>query len=78
MILSLEYDLNREVNNGRGPVDYIVSIRVRDGTLVESKLARNRILRRNLENQLPIYQNASNSKYGIVVIVFYTLDEKKE
>ena len=34
-------DVNREVNNGRGPVDYKISYGKKNSTLVEFKLASN-------------------------------------
>ena len=51
-----EYDVNREVNNGRGPVDFKVSKGSKDTTLVEFKLASNTKLKKNLENQVEIYK----------------------
>ena len=43
------YDVNREVNNGRGPVDYKISKGSADQTLVEFKLASNGKLPQNLK-----------------------------
>jgi hypothetical protein len=54
-------DVSREVNDGRGPVDFKVSVGVFDKSLVEFKLASNSKLRANLEKQVPIYQKASES-----------------
>ena len=71
-------DVNREVNNGRGPVDYKFSKGANDKTLVEFKLAKNSKLRKNLENQLDIYKNANDTQYGIVVIFYYSEAEKKK
>jgi hypothetical protein len=44
-----EFDVNREVNNGRGPVDFKVSFGADDKSLIEVKLASNSSLKRNLE-----------------------------
>lgn len=51
-----EYDVNREVNNGRGPADFKISIGSKDSTIVEFKLASNSKIRKNLENQVEIYK----------------------
>lgn len=71
-----QYDLNREVNNGRGPVDYVVSKGSADKAVVEFKLAKNSKLRQNLKNQVEIYKKANKTEYGITVIVFYTEKEQ--
>jgi hypothetical protein len=68
-------DISREVNDGRGPVDFKVSRGASDKTLVEFKLARNPQLRRNLEKQLEIYQKASDTKVGFKVIIYFTAGE---
>lgn len=68
-------DINREVNNGRGPVDFKVSRGSQDSTLVEFKLARNSRLRDNLEKQVEIYQKASDAKKALKVILYFTESE---
>ncbi|MFD2038941.1 hypothetical protein ACFSJW_06150 [Flavobacterium artemisiae] len=68
---SSPYDINREVNNGRGPVDYSVSKGARDKTLIEFKLASNSKLKMNLKNQVKIYEKASNTKKSIKVILYF-------
>lgn len=65
------FDVNRETNNGRGPVDYAISKGAIDKTLVEFKLASNSQLKRNLENQVAIYEQANNTKQSIKVIMFF-------
>lgn len=65
-------DVNREVNNGRGPVDFKVSEGSKDSTLVEFKLAKNTQLERNLQNQVEIYKKASGSQFAIKVILYFT------
>ncbi|MBS1594667.1 MAG: hypothetical protein JST90_10090 [Bacteroidetes bacterium] len=66
------FDVNREVNNGRGPVDYAISYGSEDKTLVEFKLARNTKLKQNLEKQLEIYKQASSASAGYKVIIYFT------
>lgn len=68
---SSPYDVNREVNNGRGPVDYTVSMGAMDKTLVEFKLASNKKLKMNLENQVKVYEAASDTKKSIKVIMYF-------
>lgn len=71
-------DVNREVNNGRGPVDYKVSFGGKNAVLVEFKLASNTKLRQNLENQVEVYKNANNTRRAIKVILFYSDKEKEK
>lgn len=72
------YDVNREVNNGRGSVDFKISKGSRDTTLVEFKLASNSKLKQNLANQVEIYQRASLTDRAIKVILYFTLEELKK
>ncbi|MBA3640520.1 MAG: hypothetical protein H0W53_14850 [Acidobacteria bacterium] len=65
-------DVNREVNNGRGPADYKVSRGARSGTIVEFKLASNSKLKQNLEKQAEIYQRASDAPHALKVILYFT------
>lgn len=65
------FDVNREPNNGRGPVDYAISKGSKDKTLVEFKLASNSQLKRNLLNQVAIYEQANQTKSSIKVILFF-------
>ena len=60
-----------EVNDGRGPVDFKISRGSKDKTLVEFKIGSNSQLKRNLENQTDIYENASDAKTSIKVIVYF-------
>lgn len=71
-----EFDINREPNNGRGPVDFKVSRGAFDKTLIEFKLASNSQLKRNLQNQVEIYENANATRSSIKVIVVYTKQEE--
>lgn len=70
-----DFDVNREVNNGRGPVDFKISNGAKDCTLVEFKLASNSKLRKNLENQVEIYKKASDAQQAIKVILYFTDQE---
>lgn len=68
-------DISREVDDGRGPVDFKASRGAKDKTLVEFKLASNPQLRRNLEKQVDIYKKASDATIGFKVIIYFTADE---
>lgn len=69
-------DVNREVNNGRGPVDFKISRGAADCSLVEFKLASNARLKANLEKQIEIYQTAGRAPNAIKVITYFTESEK--
>lgn len=66
------FDLNREPNNGRGPVDFKVSFGAHDKALIEFKLASNSQLQRNLERQVSIYEKANRTRKSVKVIICYT------
>lgn len=69
------FDVNAEVNNGRGPVDYKVSKGKRNASLVEFKLASNTSLKRNLEKQVEVYAKASQTEKSIKVILYFSQSE---
>ncbi|HEY3332798.1 MAG TPA: hypothetical protein VGK19_22385 [Capsulimonadaceae bacterium] len=69
------YDVNREVNNGRGPADFKVSFGGNDSTVVEFKLASNPQLSHNLKNQTAVYKQANNTNKSISVIFYFTSQE---
>lgn len=69
------FDVNREVNNGRGPADYKVSFGADNATVVEFKLASNSSLKKNLANQLEKYQAANDTRFGVKVIMFFSDEE---
>ena len=71
------FDINSEVNNGRGPVDYKISKGAYDSSLIEFKLAKSSKLKPNLKKQLEIYKKANKTEYGIKVIIYFTEDEYK-
>jgi hypothetical protein len=68
-------DINREVNNGRGPVDFAASRGSADKTLVEFKLASNSKLEQNLQKQVEIYKKASSAQRALKVIVYFNDSE---
>jgi len=71
-------DVNREVNNGRGPVDYKISYGKKNSTLVEFKLASNSKLKQNLEKQVKIYKASSETGRAIKVIMYFSESEQKK
>jgi hypothetical protein len=68
-------DINREVNNGRGPVDFKASRGTFDKSLIEFKLASNTQLKRNLQNQVEIYQKANDTDRALKVITYFRAEE---
>jgi hypothetical protein len=73
---STDHDVNAEVNNGRGPVDYKVSMGRRDASLIEFKLAKNTGLEKNLQHQVKIYEKASDTRESIKVILYFSETER--
>jgi hypothetical protein len=71
-------DVNREVNNGRGPADYTISNGAKDKTVVEFKLASNSKLKDNLLHQVKTYKEANNTKNSITIILYFTEAEFKK
>lgn len=72
---SADLDLNAEVNNGRGPVDFKISKGKKNSNLVEFKLAKNTSLEKNLQHQVKIYEKASDTKKSIKVIMYFSDSE---
>ncbi|HEX5001766.1 MAG TPA: hypothetical protein VFW78_04665 [Bacteroidia bacterium] len=70
-----DFDVNREPNNGRGPVDYAVSKGQKDKTLIEFKLASNSKLKQNLQKQVEIYETANKTRQSIKVILYFDKGE---
>ncbi|MEG2909154.1 MAG: hypothetical protein RR945_08030 [Erysipelotrichaceae bacterium] len=73
-----DFDVNREVNNGRGPVDFKVSKGSINSSLIEFKLASNTKLKKNIENQVEIYKKANCTDRAIKVILFFTNQEQQK
>ena len=65
-------DVSREVNDGRGPADFKLSRGAFDKTIVEFKLASNRKLKQNLQNQQSVYQRASDAGAHLSVVVYFS------
>ncbi|KQV73869.1 hypothetical protein ASC61_01950 [Aeromicrobium sp. Root344] len=76
MWCSTDFDVNREPNNGRGPVDFKVSFGAGDKSLIEFKLASNSALKRNLEKQVEIYEKANKTSQSLKVIICYTKSDE--
>lgn len=66
--------MNREANNGRGPVDFKISIGL-DKALIEFKLAKSSSLERNMERQVAVYEKANKSNSSVFVVIGYTKSE---
>lgn len=69
------YRFDREVSNGRGSVDFLVSRGSSDSTLIEFKLASNTSLESNLKYQDDIYMRACETNNAIKVIFCFNEDE---
>lgn len=77
LLQASRFDVNREPNNGRGPVDFKISMGL-DKSLIEFKLAKSSSLERNLVNQVDIYEAANKTKTSVSVVICYTAaDEAK-
>lgn len=72
---SRDLDLNAEVDNGRGPVDFKISKGKKNANLVEFKLAKNTALEKNLKHQINIYENACDTTQSIKVIMYFSDSE---
>ena len=69
------FEVNSEVNNGRGPVDYKISKGSADKTLVEFKLASNKQLEQNLAHQVEVYKKANKTAKALKVVLYFTKEE---
>ena len=65
-------DLTREVNQGRGPIDFRFSSGYSNRVLLEIKLAKNTKFWNGLKNQLPLYMNVDSCNKGIFLVIVYT------
>lgn len=74
LLQSSRFDVNREPNNGRGPVDYKISMGL-DKSLIEFKLAKSSSLERNLSNQVAVYEAANKTKNSVMVVICYTASD---
>lgn len=74
LLQASRFDVNREVNNGRGPVDFKISVAL-DNALIEFKLAKSSSLERNMERQLAVYERANQTKASVFVVIAYSAAE---
>ncbi|MGM9516790.1 hypothetical protein ACS5PK_21260 [Roseateles sp. DB2] len=71
-----EFSADAEVNNGRGPADFMVSYGSADKSIIEFKLASNTQLEKNLKQQAEIYADASRATHPpIKAILYFKLEE---
>ncbi|MGF6350959.1 hypothetical protein [Variovorax sp. W2I14] len=71
-----EFSADAEVNNGRGPADFLVSYGSNSKTIIEFKLAKNSQLEKNLINQAEIYTDAARATTPpIKAILFFSQKE---
>jgi hypothetical protein len=68
--------VHREVNDGRGPADFVVSEGSKDTSIVEFKLASNPQLEKNLRHQTKTYERASDASKSIRVILYFSKAEQ--
>ncbi|MFL6763939.1 MAG: hypothetical protein ACJ8FO_01945 [Sphingomicrobium sp.] len=67
-----DVDISREVNIGRGPVDFKISSGFQKRALIELKLAKNTKFWDGLTAQLPTYLKAEEVAVGWFVVIVYT------
>lgn len=70
--------MQREVETGKGPVDFYFSSGFQRRSLIEAKLAKNGHFWNNLPNQLPTYMTAEEIVNGQYLIVCYRDDDMKK
>lgn len=70
------YSFDSEVNNGRGPADFIVSYGSKDKSVIEFKLAKSTSLEKNLINQAEIYSDAARATRPPIKVIFYFSDKE--
>jgi hypothetical protein len=68
----------REVETGRGPVDFHFSSGYMRRALIEAKLAKNGRFWSNVVHQLPEYMVAEEIVRGSYLVVCYTDDDRKK
>ncbi len=68
-------EVDREANNGRGPVDFKISFGNGDKCIIEFKWASNRKLKDNLQFQPEIYAKANGTKNKICVVLYTSKQE---
>jgi len=68
---AFDIDVSKEVNQGRGPVDFKFSSGYRRKVLLEAKLANNTKFWNGIEKQLPKYLSVESSKHGIFMVLIF-------
>lgn len=68
-------DISKEVNIGRGPVDFKTSHGYQFRALLELKLAKNTKFWNGLTRQLPKYQEAEDVARGFFIVIAYTKND---
>lgn len=71
-------DLSREVNLGRGPVDFKFSSGYENRVLIEVKLAKNTKFWNGLEKQLVKYLEVEEIKNGFFLVICYNENDLKK
>ena len=64
-----DLDLSREINSGRGAVDFKLSKGAKDKIVVEIKLTSNSHLNHGVETQVPIYMEQEKTKQAIYLVI---------
>ena len=75
LLQASRFDVNREANNGRGPVDFKLSMGALDKSLIEFKLAKSSSLERNMANQVAVYEKANKTNTSVFVVICYSRGE---
>ncbi|WP_092957424.1 hypothetical protein [Paracidovorax konjaci] len=70
------YSFDAEVNNGRGPSDFLVSYGSGDKSVIEFKLAKNSKLEQNIKNQADVYSDASRATHPPIKVILYFTDSE--
>jgi hypothetical protein len=70
------FSADAEVNNGRGPSDFLVSYGSGDKSIIEFKLAKNTQLEKNLKGQAEIYADASRATHPPIKVILYFKDSE--
>lgn len=68
--------VSAEVNDGVGPVDFLLSTGASAAVTLEFKLSNNKALVQGYTRQLPSYQEASRTKYAIYCVMDLSGQEK--
>jgi len=72
------WDINSEVDNGRGPVDFTVSKSSKDKTIIEFKFAKNSKLKQNLQSQVEVYKRANGTDKAVIAILYFSQKELEQ